>query len=79
MDVSSSYALIKRRPGRPLVSKNKPKFSASHANELLDANAAGCNTPPPSAGNIFSFFAFAGAQCHEQQRVPLKFTQFMDG
>jgi hypothetical protein len=25
------------------------------------------------------FFATAGAQCREQQRVPLKFTQFMDG
>jgi hypothetical protein len=25
------------------------------------------------------FFAIAGAQCREQQRVPLKFTQFMDG
>jgi hypothetical protein len=25
------------------------------------------------------FFRIAGAQCHEQQRVPLKFTKFMDG
>jgi hypothetical protein len=30
-------------------------------------------------GNLFSFFAFAGAQCHEQQRLPLKFAEFMDG
>jgi hypothetical protein len=28
---------------------------------------------------FFSFFTFAGAQCREQQRVPLKFTEFMDG
>jgi hypothetical protein len=62
-----------------LGSKNKPKPSASPANESLDANAARRNTPPPSSGNIFSFFAFAGAQYHEQKRVPLKFTQFMDG
>jgi hypothetical protein len=79
MDISSSSTLIKWCPGRPLGSKNKPKYSASPVNELLDANAAGRNTPPPSAGNIFSFFAFTGAQYHEQQRVPLKFTQFMDG
>jgi hypothetical protein len=30
----------------------------------LDATAARHNPPPPS-GNIFSFFAFAGAQCYE--------------
>jgi hypothetical protein len=34
---------------------------------------------PPSTGTVFSFFALAGAQCREQQRVPLKFTEFMDG
>jgi hypothetical protein len=45
----------------------------------LDANATRHNTPSPSSGNIFSFFAFACAQCHEQQHLPLKFTQFMDG
>jgi hypothetical protein len=29
---------------------------------------------------MFSFFfALVGAQCREQQRVPLKFTEFMDG
>jgi hypothetical protein len=79
MDVSSSSATVKRSPGRPLGSKNKPKYFASPANELLDANAARRNNPPPSAGNIFSFFAFAGAQCREQHHVPLKFTQIMDG
>jgi hypothetical protein len=66
-------------PGRPLGSKNKPKPSASLANKPLDAPAARHNTPPPSSSNIFSFFAFVDAQCREQQRVPLKFTEFMDG
>jgi hypothetical protein len=28
---------------------------------------------------VYSFFCIAGAQCHEIQRVPLKFTKFMDG
>jgi hypothetical protein len=55
MPISSSSALVKRRPGRPLGSKNKPKPSTSLANKPLDANAARCNTPPPSSGNIFSF------------------------
>jgi hypothetical protein len=79
MAVFSSSAPVKRRPGRPLVSKNKPKPSTSPANEHLDATVAHRNTPPPSFGNTFSFFVFAGAQCREQQRVPLKFTEFMDG
>jgi hypothetical protein len=56
MDVASSSALVKRRPSRPLGSKNKPKPSAPPANESLDANTARRNTPPPSAGNTFSFF-----------------------
>jgi hypothetical protein len=49
-----------------LGSKNKSKSSTSPANKSLDANVARRNTPPPSAGNIFSFFAFADAQCREQ-------------
>jgi hypothetical protein len=28
---------------------------------------------------VYSFFWIAGAQCREIQRVPLKFTKFMDG
>jgi hypothetical protein len=31
------------------------------------------------SGHLFSFFSFAGAQCREQQRLPAKFTEFMDG
>jgi hypothetical protein len=60
---------------RPLGSKNKPKPSFVVAQ---DASAASRNASPPPI-KIFSFFVIAGAQCREQQRVPLKFTQFMDG
>jgi hypothetical protein len=28
---------------------------------------------------VYSFFCIVGAQCREIQRVPLKFTKFMDG
>jgi hypothetical protein len=77
MAVSSSSVLVKRRPCHPLGSKNKPKPSTPLVNEPLDATATRRNTPPPSSGNTFSFFGFAGAQCREQQRVPLKFTEFM--
>jgi hypothetical protein len=44
----------------------------------VDANAARHNASPPPPVNLFSFFAIVGAQCREQQHVPLKFTQFMD-
>jgi hypothetical protein len=74
---SSLSASMKRCLGRPLGSKNNPKPSFVVAQ---DASAAPCNaSPPPPPVIIFSFFVIAGAQCHEQQRVPLKFTQFMDG
>jgi hypothetical protein len=79
MAVSSSSAPVKRCPSRPLGSKNKPKLSASLATKPLDAAAICHNAPPPSFGNIFSFFAFARAQCHEQQHVCVKFTKFMYG
>jgi hypothetical protein len=74
--VASSSASMKRRPGRPLGSKNKPKASIAVAQ---GASVAPLNASPPSPVKIFSFFIIAGAQCHEQQRVPLKFTKFMDG
>jgi hypothetical protein len=44
----------------------------------VDVNAAPRNASPPPPVNLFSF-VIAGAQCREQQRVPLKFTNFMDG
>jgi hypothetical protein len=71
---SSSFVLVKRRPGRPVGSKNKPKVP--------------CTTPGPSTSpgiisppqlKIYSFFCITGAQCREIQRLPLKFTKFMDG
>jgi hypothetical protein len=74
--VTSSSASAKRRPGRPLGSKNKPKVSADAA---PGSSAAPCNASPPPPAKIYSFFCIAGAQCREQQRVPLKFTKFMDG
>jgi hypothetical protein len=73
---SSSSASMKRRPGRPLGSQNKPKPSFVVAQGASDAP---CNASPPRPVKTFSFFVIAGAQCREQQRVPLKFTQFMDG
>jgi hypothetical protein len=45
----------------------------------VDANAAPRNASLCPLVNLFSFFVIAGAQCHEQLRVPLKFTQFMVG
>jgi hypothetical protein len=74
--VASSSASMKQRPGRPLGSKNKPKASVAIAQ---GASAAPRNASPPPPVKMFSFFVIAGAQCREQQRVPLKFTKFMDG
>jgi hypothetical protein len=75
MVASSSSAPVKWHPGRPVGSKNKQKPFASLAHRSVDENVARHNTPP---ANVFCCFAIAGAQCREQQRVPLKFTQFMD-
>jgi hypothetical protein len=65
---------VKRRPGRPPDSKNKPKVTGA---------APGPSAPPPSVSSaspkIYSFFYIAGPQYREIQRLPLKFTQFMDG
>jgi hypothetical protein len=77
--VASSSASAKWRPGRPLGSKNKSKSSTFQVNEPLDVSAAHLNCLLLSTGNVFSFFALARTQCHEQHRVPLKFTEFMDG
>jgi hypothetical protein len=74
--VASSSASVKRHPGRPLGSKNKPKVSAAAA---PGSSAAPRDVSPPPPIKIYSFFCIAGAQCREQQRVPLKFTKFMDG
>jgi hypothetical protein len=71
---SLSVAPMKRHPSHPLGSKNKPNPSSSLANRFVDANVARHNASPPPSINLFSFFAIAGAQCREQQHVPLKFT-----
>jgi hypothetical protein len=65
---------MKRRPDRPAGSKNKPKVSAA----ALGPSSVPHNASPPPP-KIYSFFCIAGAQCHEIQGVPLKFTKFMDG
>jgi hypothetical protein len=47
--------------------------------------APGPSVPPSNTSSsssltrIYSFFCIAGVQCREIQRLPLKFTQFMDG
>jgi hypothetical protein len=79
--VASSLILAKRRRGRPLGSKNKPKTSAAtvSTSEHLDVSLAQPILPQSSVGSLFTFFAFLGAQCYEQQRLALKFVIFMDG
>jgi hypothetical protein len=74
--VASLSVSAKRRPGRPLGSKNKPKVSVA---ATPGSSFAPCNASPPPPPKIYSFFCIAGAQCREQQRIPLKFTKFMDG
>jgi hypothetical protein len=65
---------MKRRPGRPVGIKNKPKMPRA----IPGPSAPPGNTSPPQP-RIYSFFCIAGAQCREIQRLPLKFTKFMDG
>jgi hypothetical protein len=79
--MASSFASAKRRPGRPLGSKNKPKVTTAAAlgsSAAPGTSAAPHNASPHPPVKIYSFFCIAGAQFHEQQRVPLKFTKFMD-
>jgi hypothetical protein len=67
-------APVKRHPGRPPGSKNKPKVTGA---------TPGPSAPPPitspASPRIFSFFYITNAQCYEIQRLPLNFTNFMDG
>jgi hypothetical protein len=71
---ASSSALVKRHPGRPAGSKNKPKVPLA----APDPSTPSASAPPPSP-RLFSFFCIAGPQCREIQRLPSKFTNFMDG
>jgi hypothetical protein len=66
---------MKRRPGHPVGSKNKPKVSAA----APGPSAAPRDASPPPPPKIYSFLCIADAQCREIKRVPLKFTKFMDG
>jgi hypothetical protein len=70
--LASLSAPVKRRPGRPARSKNKPKVAPASPGP----SAPSTNVSSP---RIYSFFCIAGTQCREIQRLPLKFTQFMDG
>jgi hypothetical protein len=72
---ASSSAPPKRRPGRPVGSKTKPKVSSA----APGLSAPPHNVSPPSLPKVYSFFCIAGAQCREIQWVPLKFTKFIDG
>jgi hypothetical protein len=72
--VASSSALGKRRPSRPAGRKNKPKVpSATPGSSAPSPDAS------PSSPRIYSFFCIYNAQCRKIQRLPLKFTKFMDG
>jgi hypothetical protein len=71
---ASSSAPTKRHPGRPVGSKNKPKVSSAAPGQSAPSHNA--SPPPPK---VYSFFCIAGTHCLEIQRVPLKFTKFMDG
>jgi hypothetical protein len=73
--VTSSSVPVKRCPGRPVGSKNQPKVSTV----APGLSAPPHNASPPPLPKIYSFFCIVGAQCREIQRVPLKFTKFMDG
>jgi hypothetical protein len=72
--VTSSSAPVKRRPGHLAGSKNKLKMSSAAPSP--SAPSTNASTSPR---RIYSFFCIAGAQCCEIQRLPLKFTKFMDG
>jgi hypothetical protein len=68
---TSSTTLAKRRHGRPLGSNNKkPSTMAAGAAILPDVSLAQPIVPQASAASMFSFFAFASAQCREHQRLP---------
>jgi hypothetical protein len=72
--VAPSSTFGKRRPDHPAGSKNKPK---------VPSTVPGSSAPSPDASSssprIYSFFCICNAQCREIQRLPLKFTKFMDG
>jgi hypothetical protein len=72
--VASSSTLGKRRPGRPAGRKNKPKVPSAAPGPSASSPDASSSSP-----RIYYFFCICNAQCREIQRLPLKFTKFMDG
>jgi hypothetical protein len=77
---TSSSTPAKCRLGRPLGSKNKKSIVLTADNaDHLDVSLAGPSALSSSSSHLCSFFSFAGAQCHEHQRLPTKFTEFMEG
>jgi hypothetical protein len=72
--VASSSTLVKRRPGRLAGSKNKPKVPSAAPGPSFSSPGASSSLP-----RIYSFFCICNAQCRKIQRLPLKFTKFMDG
>jgi hypothetical protein len=76
---SSSTVLGKHHHGRPLDSKNKkPSTVAVGASIAPDLDSTQPILPKRSPEKLFCFIAFVDAQCHERQRLPLKFAEFMD-
>jgi hypothetical protein len=72
--VGSSSVLVKRCPSRLTGSKNKPKVPSA-----VPGPSAPSTDASPSSPKIYSFFCIANAQCRKIQRLPSKFTKFMDG
>jgi hypothetical protein len=71
---ASSSAPVKQCLGRLVGSRNKPKVPPA----TLGTSAPSGNASPPQP-RVYSFFCITGAQCREIQRLPLKFTKFVDG
>jgi hypothetical protein len=72
---ASSSTPAKRRLGRSIGSKNKKSFvTMTDPVDHLDVSVAHPILSSSLSGDLFSFFSFAGAQCREQQCLPLKFT-----
>jgi hypothetical protein len=80
MATTSSSTSAKCRPGHPLRSKNKKSVVViANPTDHLDVSLVRPSMPSSTSGHLFSFFYFTGAQCREQQRLPAKFTEFMEG
>jgi hypothetical protein len=71
---ASSSSLVKRRPGRPAGSKNKPKVPSAIPGQSAPSPGTSSSSP-----RIYSFFCICNAQYREIQRLPSKFMDFMDG